>query len=258
MGYSLQAPWTWTSEGDREPGRNSQFELINRTVKRFLADEQPVISVDTKERGLVRDCKSDGRQLRPRGQPDTARAQDFLIRELGRDTPYGVDDLEQNTGRTIAGMDHDTAAFAVDSIRHWWQSVGQWVYPHAHRLLITAGAGGSNAPRVWLWKAELQELADETGLSIAVCHFPPGASKWNRIEHRLFSFVNQQWRRKPLIGYQVIANLIATPGARGPKVNAEVDESTYNAGTDTDDQELLWVLPSSIPQPPLGRNHCLP
>jgi len=241
LGYSLQANRK-TTEGDGHPDRNAQFEHINRKVRRFLAGKQPVISVDTKKKELVGDFKNGGRELRPQGKPEKVRVHDFLIPELGRATPYGVYDLAQNTGWVSVGVDHDTAAFAVESIRRWWQSMGQPVYPRAHRLLITADAGGSNGPRLRLWKVELQKLADETGLRIAVCHFPHGTSKWNKIEHRLFSFISQNWRGKPLLSFEVIVNLIAaTTTAKGLKVHAEIDSGTYPAGTKIDDQELAGV-----------------
>jgi len=241
LGYSLKANRR-TTEGDGHPDRNAQFEHINRKVRRFLASKQPVISVDTKKKELVGDFKNGGRELRPQGKPEKVRVHDFLIPELGRATPYGVYDLAQNTGWVSVGVDHDTAAFAVESIRRWWQSMGQAVYPKAYRLLITADAGGSNGPRLRLWKVELQKLADETGLRIAVCHFPPGTSKWNKIEHRLFSFISQNWRGKPLLSFEVIVNLIAaTTTAKGLKVQAEIDSGTYPAGTKIDDQELAGV-----------------
>lgn len=241
LGYSLQANRK-TTEGDGHPDRNAQFEYINRKVQRFFASKQPVISVDTKKKELVGDFKNGGRELRPRGRPEKVRVHDFLIPELGRATPYGIYDLAQNTGWVSVGVDHDTAAFAVESIRRWWQSMGQPVYPKAHRLLITADAGGSNGPRLRLWKVELQKLADETGLRIAVCHFPPGTSKWNKIEHRLFSFISQNWRGKPLLSFEVIVNLIAaTTTAKGLNVHAEIDAGTYPAGTKIDDHELAGV-----------------
>jgi len=241
LGYSLQANRK-TTEGEGHPDRNAQFEYINRKVQRFFASKQPVISVDTKKKELVGDFKNSGRELRPQGKPERVRVHDFLIPELGRATPYGIYDLAQNTGWVSVGMDHDTAAFAVESIRRWWQSMGQPVYPKAHRLLITADAGGSNGPRLRLWKVELQKLADETGLRIAVCHFPPGTSKWNKIEHRLFSFISQNWRGKPLLSFEVIVNLIAaTTTTKGLKVQAELDSGTYPAGTTIDDSELARV-----------------
>jgi len=241
LGYSLQANRK-TTEGDGHPDRNAQFEYINRKVQRFLASKQPVISVDTKKKELVGDFKNGGRELRPQGKPEKVRVHDFLIPELGRATPYGIYDLAQNTGWVSVGVDHDTASFAVESIRRWWQSMGHSVYPKAHRLLITADAGGSNGPRLRLWKVELQKLADETGLRIAVSHFPPGTSKWNKIEHRLFSFISQTWRGKPLLSFEVIVNLIAaTTTTKGLKVHAELDSGTYPAGTKIDDQELAGV-----------------
>jgi len=242
LGYSLQANRK-SQEGENHPDRNAQFEHINGKVQRFLAGKQPVISVDTKKKELVGDFKNSGRELRPRGVPEKVRVHDFLIPELGRATPYGVYDLARNTGWVSVGMDHDTAAFAVESIRRWWRSMGRPVYPKATRLLITADAGGSNGPRLRLWKVELQKLADETGLRIAVCHFPPGTSKWNQIEHRLFSFISQNWRGKPLISFEVIVNLIAaTTTSKGLKVHAEVDGGLYPAGTKIDDRELAEVL----------------
>jgi transposase len=241
LGYSLQANRK-TKEGANHPDRNAQFEHINSKVKRFLSSRQPVISVDTKKKELVGDFKNGGRELRPQGDPEKVRVHDFLIPELGRATPYGVYDLARNTGWVSVGMDHDTAAFAVESIRRWWRSMGQAVYPQAKRLLITADAGGSNGPRVRLWKVELQKFADETGLRIAVCHFPPGTSKWNKIEHRLFSFLSQNWRGKPLISFEVIVNLIAgTTTATGLEVRSELDTNVYPAGAKVADRELAQV-----------------
>lgn len=241
LGYSLQANRK-SKEGSSHPDRNAQFEYINHKVKRFLAGKQPVISVDTKKKELVGDFKNGGREVRPKGEPEKVRVHDFLIPELGRATPYGVYDLARNMGWVSVGMDHDTAAFAVESIRRWWQCMGRPVYPKASRLLITADAGGSNGPRLRLWKVELQKLADETGMRIAVCHFPPGTSKWNKIEHRLFSFISQNWRGKPLLSFEVIVNLIAaTTTTKGLKVHAEVDDGVYPAGTKIDDKELAGV-----------------
>jgi hypothetical protein len=241
QGYSLQGNRK-SQEGDSHPDRNAQFEYINRKVKRFLASQQPVISVDTKKKELVGNFKNSGRELRPQGEPEKVRVHDFVIPELGRATPYGVYDLAQNTGWVSVGMDHDTAEFAVETIRRWWMDMGRAVCPQANRLLITADAGGSNGPRLRLWKVELQKLADQTGLRIAVCHFPPGTSKWNKIEHRLFSFISQNWRGKPLISFEVIVNLIAaTTTARGLKVHAELNDQPYPAGTQIADKELAEV-----------------
>jgi len=208
LGYSLQAN-SKTLEGSNHPDRNAQFEYLNRKVKRQLQQHQPVISVDTKKKELVGDFKNNGRELRPQGDPEKVRVHDFIIPELRRANPYGIYDIAHNTGWVSVGVDHDTAAFAVESIRRWWNSMGQAVYPRATRLLITADSGGSNGTRVRLWKVELQKLANETGLRIAVSHLPPGTSKWNKIEHRLFSFISQNWRGKPLISHEVIVNLIA-------------------------------------------------
>jgi hypothetical protein len=241
LGYRLQANRK-SKAGDHHPDRNAQFEHINRQVKRCLASQQPVVSVDTKKQELVGDCKNGGRELRPQGEPERVRVHDLLIPELGRATPYGVDELARNTGWVSVGMEHDTAAFAVESIRRWWQSMGWPVYPKADRLLITADAGGSNGPRLRLWQVELQQLADQTGLRIAVCHCPPGTSQWHKIEHRLFSFISQNWRGKPLISFAVMVNLIAaTTTAKGLNVHAEVDDGIYPVGTKIDDQEFAGI-----------------
>jgi transposase len=241
LGYSLQANQK-TKEGDSHPDRNAQFEHINRKVKRCLADKQPVISVDTKKKELVGDFKNGGQEVRPKGNPEQVRVHDFVIPELGRANPYGIYDLAHNTGWVSVGVDHDTAAFAVESIRRWWQSMGQPVYPRAKRLLITADGGGSNGARVRLWKMELQKLADEIGLPIAVSHFPPGTSKWNKIEHRLFSFITQNWRGKPLVSFEVIVSLIAaTTTTNGLKVHSELDTNTYPPGLKVSDKDFAQV-----------------
>jgi transposase len=238
LGYSLQANQK-TREGGRHPDRNAQFEHINRKVTRYLSNKQPVISVDTKKKELVGDFRNGGRELRPKGNPEPVRVHDFVIPELGRANPYGIYDLAQNTGWVSVGVDHDTAAFAVESIRRWWQSMGQPVYPRAKKLLITADGGGSNGSRVRLWKMELQKFADETGMPIAVCHFPPGTSKWNKIEHRLFSFITQNWRGRPLVSLQVIVSLIAaTTTANGLKVHSELDTNRYPAGVKIPDKDF--------------------
>ncbi len=238
LGYRLQANRK-TKEGTKHPDRNAQFEQINRKVKRFLAHRQPAISVDTKKRELVGDFKNNGRELRPKGDPEKVRVHDFPIPELGRATPYGVYDMARNRGWVSVGVDHDTAAFAVETIRRWWRSMGQAAYPQAKRLLITADAGGSNGSRPRLWKLKLQKLADETGLRIAVCHFPPGTSKWNKIEHRLFSYISQNWRGKPLISHEVIVNLIAATTTRtGLQVHAELDTGSYPTGIKITHQQM--------------------
>jgi len=241
LGYSLQANRK-TKEGDQHPDRNAQFEYINKKVKRFMAAEQPVISVDTKKKELVGEFKNGGREWRPKGEPEPVRVHDFIIRKQGKAAPYGIYDLAHNTGWVSVGVDHDTAAFAVESIRRWWYMMGQPLYEKATRLLITADSGGSNGARVRLWKVELQKLANETGLRIAVSHFPPGTSKWNKIEHRLFSFISQNWRGKPLTSLEVIISLIAGTTTRtGLKVHAELNTTAYPAGIKVSKAEMADV-----------------
>lgn len=241
LGYSLQANRK-TREGASHPDRNAQFEYLNRKVKRYLKMGEPVISVDAKKKELVGDFKNGGRELHPKGQPEEVRVHDFLIPEKGRATPYGVYEMGRNLGWVSVGLDHNTAAFAVETIRRWWKSMGQQAYPQARRLLITADSGGSNGARLRLWKVELQKLANETKLRVAVCHFPPGTSKWNKIEHRLFSFISQNWRGKPLVSHEVIVNLIAnTTTSKGLKVQSELDPGAYPAGIKVSDQELARV-----------------
>jgi transposase len=241
LGYSLQANRK-TKEGASHPDRNAQFEHLNGKVKWHLGRKEPVISVDTKKKELIGDFKNGGRELRPRGDPERVRVHDFLIPELGRANPYGIYDIGRNIGWVSVGVDHDTAAFAVETIRRWWRSMGRKVYPKATRLLITADSGGSNGSRVRLWKLELQKLADETGLRIAVCHFPPGTSKWNKIEHRLFSFISQNWRGKPLISLEVIVSLIAaTTTTTGLRVHSEIDSRTYPQGIKVSEKEMALV-----------------
>ena len=238
LGYSLQANRK-TLEGSAHPDRNAQFEHLNRAVQLQLSLGEPVLSVDTKKKELVGPFKNGGRELRPKGAPEHVRVHDFLIPGLGRVSPYGVYDIGRNEGWVSVGTDHDTASFAVEGIRRWWRSMGQPLYPDATRLLITADAGGSNGYRVRLWKLELQKLADETGLEIAVCHFPPGTSKWNKIEHRLFSAISQNWRGKPLVSHEVVVNLIgATTTRTGLRVRSELDTNQYPTGRTVSDQEL--------------------
>jgi transposase len=238
LGYSLQGNQK-TLEGSEHPDRNAQFEYLNGAVQQQLWAGEPTISVDTKKKELIGLFKNGGRELRPKGEPEQVLTHDFIIRDLGRVSPYGVYDLAQNEAWVSVGVDHDTAAFAVESIRRWWWSMGYAVYPKATRLLITADAGGSNGYRLRLWKLELQKLADETGLEIAVCHFPPGTSKWNKIEHRLFSAITQNWRGKPLVSHEVVVNLIgATTTTTGLKVRSELDTKRYPAGRKVSDDEL--------------------
>jgi transposase len=241
LGYSLQANRK-TKEGTNHPDRNAQFEHLNGKVKWCLGRRQPVISVDTKKKELVGDFKNSGQEWHPKGKPEEVRVHDFVDPELGRATPYGIYDLGHNSGWVSVGMDHDTAEFAVETIRRWWRTMGQSTYPQAVRLLITADAGGSNGSRLRLWKLELQKLADETGLRIVVCHFPPGTSKWNKIEHRLFSYISQNWRGKPLRSFQTIVSLIAaTTTSTGLKVHAELNTESYQAGLKVSDQELAQI-----------------
>lgn len=238
MGYSLQANRK-TREGTRHPDRDAQFGYINDRVKQALAAGEPAISVDTKKKELVGDFKNGGREYRPKGQPEPVRVHDFVIPELGRAAPYGVYDIASNAGWVSVGIDHDTASFAVNTIRRWWQAMGHARYPQATQLLITADCGGSNGARVRLWKRELQALANELGIAITVCHLPPGTSKWNKIEHRLFSFITQNWRARPLVSYQTIVQLIAaTTTDTGLKVQCEIDTSTYPAGVKVTDAEM--------------------
>jgi transposase len=238
LGYSLQANRK-TLAGTDHPDRNAQFEHLNAAVQLQLSLGQPVIFLDTKKKELVGPFRNAGRELRPKGAPEEVLMHDFLIPELGRVSPYGVYDLAHNAGWVSVGTDHDTAAFAVESIRRWWRGMGETLYPGATRLLITADAGGSNGYRLRLWKLELQKLADETGLEIAVCHFPPGTSKWNKVEHRLFSAISQNWRGKPLVSHEVVVQLIgATTTRTGLRVQSELDTNRYPAGRAVSDAEL--------------------
>ena len=238
MEYSLQSNRK-TKEGGSHPDRDAQFAHINTRVQSYIGLKQPVISVDTKKKELVGDFKNSGSEWRPKGQPEKVRVHDFVIPERGRAAPYGVYDLAQNTGWVSVGVDHDTASFAVETIRRWWYAMGKDKYPQAKRLLITADGGGSNGSRLRLWKLELQMLADETGLAIAVSHFPPGTSKWNKIEHRLFSFISKNWRGQPLTSLKVIVSLIAgTTTRKGLKVHAEIDDRSYPAGIKVSDSEM--------------------
>ena len=241
LGYSLQANRK-TREGASHPDRDAQFRYINDRVKAALDAGEPAISVDTKKKELVGDFKNAGREWAPKGSPEEVRVHDFLIPEFGRAAPYGVYDIGDNAGWVSVGVDHDTASFAVNAIRRWWLLMGSVRYPHATSLTITADGGGSNGSRVRLWKIELQKLADELGLAITVHHLPPGTSKWNKIEHRLFSFITGNWRGKPLISHQVIVQLIAaTTTKAGLTVRCELDRNVYPAGVKVSDEELNAV-----------------
>ena len=238
LDYSLQSNRK-TREGSNHPDRDAQFHYINDRVKGALAAGEPAISVDTKKKELVGDFRNAGRQWRPKGWPEEVRVHDFVIPELGRAVPYGVYDIADNAGWVSVGVDHDTAAFAANAIRSWWRLMGRERYPNAGSLLVTADGGGSNGSRVRLWKLELQKLADDLGVPITVCHLPPGASKWNRIEHRLFSFITGNWRGKPLVSHKVIVQLIAaTTTKTGLKVRCELDENIYPAGVKVSDAQL--------------------
>ena len=228
MGFSLQAN-AKIREGGSHPDRNAQFEKINALVNEFQTAGQPAISVDTKKKENVGDFKNNGRTLRPKGEPEPVRVHDFLIKSKGKVAPYGVFDIAANEGWVNIGVDHDTAAFAVESIRRWWDKLGKKRYADkAKRLLITADCGGSNGSRVRLWKVELQKLANETGLSITVAHHPPGTSKWNRIEHRMFAFISINWRGRPLLSHQVIVQLIAsTKTEKGLNIACDIDWGRY-------------------------------
>jgi transposase len=238
LGYSLQANRK-SLEGSHHPDRDAQFQHISQKVQQYLAAGQPVISVDTKKKELVGDFKNGGRELQPKGRPERVRVHDFEIPALGKVAPYGVYDIGSNAAWVSVGIDHDTSTFAVESIRRWWHMMGHLTYPKAKHLLITADSGGSNGARVRLWKVELQKLADETGMEITVCHLPPGTSKWNKIEHRLFSFISQNWRGKPLISHEVIVQLIAaTTTKHGLKVRSQLDTHTYPAGVKVSKKEM--------------------
>lgn len=241
LGYSLQGNRK-TLEGGDHPDRNAQFEYINAKVEAALSAEQPVISVDTKKKELVGQYKNGGKEWRPQGQPEDVKVHDFVDKELGRANPYGVYDLGNNSAWVSVGTDHDTASFAVATIRSWWLAMGKALYPGAKELLITADGGGSNGSRVRLWKLELQRLADELSIPIRISHFPPGTSKWNKIEHRLFSFISLNWRGKPLVSHEVIVNLIAaTTTRRGLTVRAELDPTLYPKGVKVSDEEFAAI-----------------
>ena len=237
-GYSLQSNRK-VREGASHPDRNAQFEHINAEVMAFQRRGQPVISVDTKKKELVGDFRNVGREWRPQGEPDEVRVHDFLDRNLGKAIPYGVYDVTNNQGWVSVGIDHDTAKFAAEAIRRWWRKMGLKRFPNAKKLLITADGGGSNGSRCRLWKVALQDLADKTGLELSVCHFPPGTSKWNKIEHRLFCHITQNWRGKPLVSHEVIVNLIAnTTTQTGLTIKAELDTRQYETGIKVSDAEL--------------------
>lgn len=241
LGYSLQGNRK-TIEGSSHPDRNGQFNYINSKVKEYQRNKQPVISVDTKKKELIGKYKNGGKEWQPKGKPEEVDIYDFINKDVGKVSPYGVYDQTANVGWVSVGIDHDTAEFAVESIRRWWYKMGLSYYPNATELLITADGGGSNGYRIRLWKVALQELANELKMNISVCHFPPGTSKWNKIEHRMFSFISMNWRGRPLISYEVIVNLIAnTTNSKGLKINAQLDTNSYQTGIKITDKELKKI-----------------
>ena len=247
-GYSLQANRK-TREGSQHPDRNAQFEFINAQAQRFQKHRQPVISVDTKKKELIGDFKNAGQEWHPQGEPEPTRVHDFMDPELGKAIPYGVYDVTNNQGWVSVGIDHDTAYFAAASIRRWWEEMGVQRFPRAEELLITADGGGSNSHRSRLWKVALQELADDIALKLTVCHFPPGTSKWNKVEHKLFCFITNNWRGKPLSSHQVIVNLIAgTKTTKGLTVKAALDTETYETGIKVTDDQMaaLKITPAEF------------
>jgi Rhodopirellula transposase DDE domain len=241
MNYSLQSNRK-TQEGAEHPDRDQQFQHIANTVTQFQQWHRPVISVDTKKKELIGNFKNNGQEWQPAKQPVQVNMHDFKDDELGKVIPYGVYDLSLNQGWVSVGIDHDTAEFAVESIRHWWNEMGQSLYPRSKHLLITADCGGSNGNRTRLWKLKLQEFADEVGLTIDVCHFPPGTSKWNKIEHRMFCHITQNWRGRPLTSRQVVVNLIShTTTPKGLEIHAMLDENTYDTGIEVTDEEFNTI-----------------
>jgi Rhodopirellula transposase DDE domain len=241
LGYSLQVNRK-TREGGSHPDRNAQFEFISNRVIAFQKSKQPVISVDTKKKENLGDFRNNGAEWQPEGEPEEVRAKDFPDKGLGKAIPYGIYDLTCNQGWVSVGIDHDTSRFAVESIRRWWAEMGKPSYPRAERVLITADGGGSNGHRVRLWKVALQEFVNETGLKVSVCHFPPGTSKWNKIEHRMFCHITKNWRGRPLTSRAVVVNLIgSTTTTTGLTIHAELDEGEYPTGTKVTDDELAGV-----------------
>ena len=236
--YSLQAPRK-TREGGKQLDRDAQFGYIAAMAAQYQTTGEPVVSVDTKKKELIGDFKNGGREWQPKGAPEAVRVYDFIDPALGKVAPYGVYDVGANQGWVSVGITHDTAEFAVESIRRWWHEMGQPLYPKARRLLITADGGGSNGYRVRLWRVQLQKLADELQMAVQVCHFPPGTSKWNKIEHRMFCHITQNWRGRPLVSREVVVNLIGTTTtAAGLRIQAQLDDNRYAVGIKVTDQEL--------------------
>ena len=240
LGYSLQAP-SKQKEGARHPDRDGQFRYLNNTSGRFIAEGQPVISVDTKKKELVGEFSNGGREWQPQGEPEEVNVHDFIDKKLGRAVPYGVHDLANDEGWVPVGDSAGTAEFAVNSIRTWWRNMGSTRFPEAERLLITADAGGPNGYRLRAWKLHLAKLAEELGLEVTVCHYPPGTSKWNKIEHRMFSFITMNWRGRPLVSYRTIIELISATETKSLKLRADLDPRSYEKGVKVSDSELAAV-----------------
>ena len=241
MDYNLQVNRK-TKEGASHRDRNAQFEYIAKQVRSFQRRGQPVVSVDTKKKELVGDFKNGGQEWQPEGEPEEVRCKDFKDKQLGKVAPYGVYDLTTNEGWVSVGIDHDTAQFATETLRRWWENMGRLVYPNATELLVTADGGGSNGSRTRLWKVSLQRVANELGVRISVCHFPPGTSKWNKIEHRMFCHITENWRGRPLVSRAVIVNLIgSTKTATGLRIQAALDTNSYETGIKVSDEELAAV-----------------
>ena len=241
LGYSLQVVRK-TREGTQSPDRNAQFEHINKTATAFMRRGQPVVSVDTKKKELIGDFKNNGHEWQPKGSPEPVRVHDFIDKDLGKVIPYGVYDSARNEAWVSVGVDHDTAEFAVATLERWWREMGKKAYPNATQLLVTADGGGSNAPRTRLWRVELQRFANVTGLDVSVCHFPPGTSKWNKIEHRLFSQITQNWRGRPLVNRETVVSLIrATTTQAGLRVRADLDPRSYQVKKEVSEDQLDLV-----------------
>jgi hypothetical protein len=241
LGYSLQVVRK-TREGSQSPDRDAQFRHINKTAKQFMARGEPVVSVDTKKKELIGDFKNGGQEWQPKGSPEPVRVHDFVDKTLGKAIPYGVYDTSRNEAWVSVGVDHDTAEFAVGTLERWWREMGKEAYPNATKLLVTADGGGSNAPRTRLWRVELQRFADTTGLDVSVCHFPPGTSKWNKIEHRLFAQITQNWRGRPLVSREAVVELIrATTTKAGLRVRASLDTQTYEVGKAVTNEQLARI-----------------
>lgn len=241
LGYSLQVVRK-TREGAQSPDRNAQFEHINRTAKKFMAKGQPVVSVDTKKKELVGDFRNGGAEWQPKGKPEPVRVHDFIDKDLGKVIPYGVYDTARNEAWVSVGVEHDTAEFAVATLERWWWEMGRKAYPDATELLVTADGGGSNSPRTKLWKVELQRFADASGLDVSVSHFPPGTSKWNKIEHRLFSQITQNWRGRPLVSRETVVSLIrSTTTTSGLRVRSKLDTRRYQVKKSVSQEQLNRV-----------------